>query len=99
MSIFGVILVRIFPHLKISIVSVKVIKIVDEKETKKTTKTNKQKGARGREAVVKRWELNDFALHFIYFFSSLELTLSIILKQRESYESKNVAVECRCLKI
>ena len=29
--------------------------------------------------------------------SNLELALSIILKQRESYKSKPVAVECRCL--
>ena len=31
--------------------------------------------------------------------SNLELALSIILKQRELYESKHVAMECRCLKI
>ena len=31
--------------------------------------------------------------------SNLELALSIILKQRELYESKHVAVECRCLKL
>ena len=35
---------------------------------------------------------------FLIFKSNLELTLSIILKQRELYESKHVAVECRCLK-
>ena len=28
----------------------------------------------------------------------LELSLSIILKQRELYESKHVALECTCLK-
>ena len=33
------------------------------------------------------------------FKLSLELALPIILKQRELYESKHVAVECRCLKI
>ena len=33
------------------------------------------------------------------FKSNLELALSIILKQRKSYESKHVAMECRCLKI
>ena len=34
-----------------------------------------------------------------FFKPNLKLALSIILKQRELYESKNVAVECRCLKI
>ena len=33
------------------------------------------------------------------FKSNLELALSIILKQRELYQSKHVAEECRCLKI
>ena len=36
---------------------------------------------------------------FLIFKSNLELALSIILKQRELYESKHVAVECRCLKM
>ena len=36
---------------------------------------------------------------YLIFKSNLELALSIILKQRQLYESKNVAVECRCLKI
>ena len=31
--------------------------------------------------------------------SNLELALSVILKLRELYESKPLAVECRCLKI
>ena len=35
----------------------------------------------------------------LIFKSNLELALSIILKQRELYESKHVAVECRCLKM
>ena len=35
----------------------------------------------------------------LIFKSNLELALSIILKQRELYESKHVAVGCRCLKI
>ena len=35
----------------------------------------------------------------LIFKSTLELDLSIILKQRESYESKHVVAECRCLKI
>ena len=32
----------------------------------------------------------------LIFKSNLELALSIILKQRELYESKHVADECRC---
>ena len=35
----------------------------------------------------------------LIFKSNLELALSIILKERELYESNHVAVECRCLKI
>ena len=35
----------------------------------------------------------------LIFKSNLDLTLSIISKQRELRESKHVAVECRCLKI
>ena len=35
---------------------------------------------------------------FLIFKSNLEHALSHILKQRELYESKHVAVECRCLK-
>ena len=33
------------------------------------------------------------------FKSNLELALSIILKQRELYQSDHDAVECRCLKL
>ena len=43
------------------------MKIVDERETqkKKTAKKTKQrqKGARGKEAIAKGWELNDFVVH------------------------------------
>ena len=35
----------------------------------------------------------------LIFKSNLELALSIILKERELYESKHAVVECRCLKI
>ena len=34
----------------------------------------------------------------LIFKSNLELALSIILKEWELYESKNVTLECRCLK-
>ena len=45
------------------------MKIIDKRETKKkatTTKTEKSKGGGGgggTEAIVKGWELNDFAAH------------------------------------
>ena len=35
----------------------------------------------------------------LIFNSNLELALSIILKERELYESKHAVVDCRCLKI
>ena len=87
------------------------MKTIVEREMQKTTKEKqRQKGARGTEAIVKGWELNDFfvcifKLGFLQlickasliFKSSLELALSIILKQRELYESKHVSEECRCL--
>ena len=34
----------------------------------------------------------------LIFKSNLELALSIILKERELYESKHAVVECKCLK-
>ena len=62
-----------------------------------------QKGVSGTEPIVKGWELNDFlqlvCKASLIFKSNLELALSIILKQRELYESKHVSEECRCLKI
>ena len=85
-----------------------------KRNTNKRSKKNKDrtsKGVRGTEAVVKGWQLNGFSVHFelgfsqligkavLIFKSILELALSIILKERELYESKHVAVECRCLKI
>ena len=35
----------------------------------------------------------------LIFKSNLKLALSFILKQRELFESKHVAMECTCLKI
>ena len=35
----------------------------------------------------------------LIFKSNLELAWSVILKQRELYESKHVAMECKCLKM
>ena len=69
---------------------------------------------RWTEAIMKAWELNNFNVHLslhinlqlickasLIFKSNLEfyLALSITLKQRELYDSKHVAEECRCLKI
>ena len=87
----------------------------NSKKTNKTKQNKQRKRERkeqGRtEAIVKEWELNDFVVAFklsflqvicqdsLIFQSNLEFALSIILKQRELYESKHVAVECRCLKI
>ena len=70
-----------------------------------------RKAARGIEPVVKRvgvkWICYAFNLGFLQlickafliFKPNLELTLSIILKQRELYAPKHVPVECRCSKI
>ena len=82
------------------------------KENCKKQQKNKQrqKGVKGTEAIVKvwaKWFCCEFKLGFLQliwkasliFKSNLELALSIILKQRELYESKHVVVECRCLKI
>ena len=89
------------------------MKTIDEREMQKTTKekqtkTERSKGNRSySERVRAKLFFYAFKLRFlqlicktsVIFKSNLELTLSIILKQKELYESKHVAVECRCLKI
>ena len=89
------------------------MKIVDEIETQKATKQPKQrqKKARGNRSYIEKVRAKKFCCAFklgflqlicqasLIFKSNLELALSIILKQRELYESKHVAVECRCLEI
>ena len=79
-----------------------------EKRKKTTTKTEKNKGDKGySERVRAKWFCCAFKLGFLQlickasliFKSNLELALSIILKEKELYESKHVIVECRCLKI
>ena len=49
------------------VISVEIMKTIDEKEMQKKRKQKKnkqrQKGARGTEAIVKGWELNDFVMH------------------------------------
>ena len=95
------------------IIRVEIMKTIDEKEMKKTPKekqikTERSKGNRSYSKKVRaKWFCWAFKLGFLQlickasfiFKSNLELALSIILKQRELYESKHVALECRCLKI
>ena len=86
-----------------------------KRKAKKPQQTNKQiqKKTRGdghrsySESVKAKWFCCAFKLGFLQlickasliFKSNFELALSVILKQRELYESKYVALECRCLKI
>ena len=82
---------------------------LQKKTTKeKQTKAERSKGNRSySERVRAKWFCCTFKLGFLQlickasliFKSNLELALLIILKQRESYESKHVAAECKCLKI
>ena len=78
------------------------------KNDKRKTKTERNKGNRTySERMRAKCFFCEFKLGFLQlickasliFMSNLELALSIILKQRELYESKYVAVESRCLKI
>ena len=94
-----------------SIISVEIMKTIDKWEMQKTkekrTKAERSKGNRSYSKRVRaKWFCYAFKLDFLQlickasltFKSNLELALSIILKQRESYESKHVAEECICLK-
>ena len=79
----------------------------------KTTKEKQTKAERskGNRSYSERVRAKLFCCAFIVGFlqlickaslifkSNLELALSIILKQRELYESKHVSEECRCLTI
>ena len=86
------------------------MKTVDERETPRATtakKKQREKRAWGNKnyygMVRAKWfsfalKLGFFQLiwkAFLNYKSTLEVALSIILKQRELYESKHVAVECR----
>ena len=89
------------------------MKTIDEREMQKATKEKKTKTERRKwnrsysERVRAKWFCCAFKLGSLQLISkaslivqsNLELTLSVILKQRELYESKHVEVECRCLKI
>ena len=82
------------------------MKTIDEREFQKTTKekqtkTERSKGNRSySERVRAEWFCCAFKLGFLQltckasliFKSNLELALSAILKERESFESKHVAV-------
>ena len=79
-----------------------------EKHKKKTkTEKNKEGGRSYSERVRAKCFCLAFKLGFLQlickasliFKSNLELAFSIILKQRELYELKHVAVESRCIKI
>ena len=71
------------------------------RNAKKNKKTEKNKGDRSHsERMRAKWFCCTFKLRFLklickaslIFKSNLELALTIILKQRELYESKHVAV-------
>ena len=95
------------------IISVEITKTIDEREMQKTTKEKQTKTERNKEnrsyseRVRAKLFCCAFKLGFLQLISKvslifkldLGLPLSIILKQRELYELKHVAVECRCLKI
>ena len=79
-----------------------------EEKRRKKTKIEKNKGDNSySERVTAKWFCCAFKLGFLQsickvsliFKLNLELALSIILNERELYDSKHVAVECRCLKI
>ena len=86
------------------------MKTIDERELQNTTKekqtkTERSKGNRSySERVRAKWFSCAFKVGFLQstcktpliFKPNSESALSIILKQRELYESKNVSVECRC---
>ena len=95
------------------IISVEIIKTIDVRELPKTTKEKQTKTERskGNISYSERVRAKPFFCVFkldlfqliskasLIFKLNLELALSIILKQRELYESKHVSEECRCLKL
>ena len=82
-----------------------------KKETNKQTNKQRQKRTRKKRSYSERMRAKWFCCAFkwrffqlickafLIFTSNLELALSIISRQRELYESKDAAVECRCLKM
>ena len=77
------------------------------KQNKNKDRKTQRSGTSYSESVRAKWFCCAFKLGFVQlickasliFKSNLELALSIILKERELYESKHVTVECRCLKM
>ena len=85
-----------------------IMEVIDERERQENKDRKKQRsGASYSENVRAKWFCCAFKLGFVQlicqtsliFKSNLKLALSIILKERELYESKHVVMECRCLKI
>ena len=82
------------------IISVEIIKSIDKRERARVNRSFS-------ESVTDKWLCYAFKLGFLQFLckaslilkSNLDLDLPIIFKQGKFYESKHVAVECRCLKI
>ena len=79
-----------------------------KKEKKQKERQIRTRGDRSySEWVRAKWFCCAFKLGFLQiicktsliFKSNLELALSFVLKQRELYESKDLAVDYRCLKI
>ena len=83
----------------------------ENKKSKRKWKKQRQKNIRGdpgySESMIAKWFSCAFKLDFIQimckipliFKSNLELSLSIILKEKELYESKHAVAGCKCLKI
>ena len=98
---------------KVPIISVEIVKTVDEREMQKTEKEKQIKAEASKEnrnyseRVRTKWFFCAFKLGFLQLIckaslickSNLQLALSIILKQRELYESKNVVEKGRFLQL
>ena len=78
-----------------------------EKKEKNKDKNEQRVYASFSESVRAKWFCCAFKLGFLQlicqasliFKLNLELALSIVLKERELYELKYIAVKCKCLKI
>ena len=71
----------------------------DRKEQRGDTSYSERVGAKWFCCTFKLGFLQLICKTSLIFKLNLELALSVILKERELYESKYVVVECRCLKI
>ena len=78
-----------------------------EKKEKNKDKNEQRVYASFSESVRAKWFCCAFKLGFLQLICqaslisklNLELALSIVLKERELYELKYIAVKCKCLKI